>query len=203
MMKELELNISKVLIGSITIDEFESIIYQEYYVEQIESNDFISNIITINYKNKNWKKELEELTYDLWGDSKYLTYVLYKHCRIIIENTDSETVVHTMEKIEELCIKYDYEYDTLMQFYRFSDELGSILSGYGSRSAENLIFDIKTYARLYSNTYNANWDVRVLLNLEKDSDKIVNRVEKLKDKKAPSDFLKKSKNNRKWFQFWK
>ncbi|MBL0682913.1 hypothetical protein [Aquimarina mytili] len=203
MMKELELNISKVLIGLITIDEFESIIYQEYYVEQMKSNDFISNIITINYKNKKWKKELEELIYELWVDNKYLTYVLYKYCHIIIENTDSETVFHTMDKIAELCIKYDYEYDTLMQFYGFADELGFILSGYGSRSAEKLILDIKTYARLYSNTYNINQDVQVLLNLEEGLDKKVNRVEKLRDKKTPSDFLEKSKNNRKWFQFWK
>ncbi|GAA4278670.1 hypothetical protein GCM10022259_33950 [Aquimarina mytili] len=202
-MKELELNISKVLIGLITIDEFESIIYQEYYVEQMKSNDFISNIITINYKNKKWKKELEELIYELWVDNKYLTYVLYKYCHIIIENTDSETVFHTMDKIAELCIKYDYEYDTLMQFYGFADELGFILSGYGSRSAEKLILDIKTYARLYSNTYNINQDVQVLLNLEEGLDKKVNRVEKLRDKKTPSDFLEKSKNNRKWFQFWK
>ncbi|AXT52717.1 hypothetical protein D1818_18500 [Aquimarina sp. BL5] len=202
-MKELELNISKVLLDSITLDEFENNIYQEFYVDQISTNSFIYKVITINYKGKCWKKELEKLIYELWGEKKYLTYSLYKYCLKITQTDNSESIFNIVDKISELNVEYDYEYKTLMQFYSYSDELGLILSGYGSYSIEKLIINIKTYAKQYLSTYNLDTDISLLLNLEEDLNKTDNRIEKLVNKKAQSNFLKKEKTNYKWFLFWK
>ncbi len=51
-MNVLKQNIFKVLTNKITKEEFEYLIYQEQYVNQINSNNFITSIIEINYRNK-------------------------------------------------------------------------------------------------------------------------------------------------------
>ena len=202
-MKELELNISKVLLDSITLDEFENIIYQEIYVNQITSNNFIHNVITINYRNENWKKELERLIYESWSNTKYLAYLIRNYCLKIIETDDSKFIFNIVDKLSDLNRKYDYEYKTLMQFYRFDDELDLILSGYGSYPIEKLIINIKTYAKQYFDTYNLDTDINLLLNIEEDLNKTNNQIKKLNNKKVQFSFLKKEKTNNKFFQFWK
>lgn len=192
-MKELELSISKVLINTITLDEFENIIYQEFYADKMLSNNFIYRTITINYKGEYWKKELEELIYELWGEKKYLTYLLRNYCLRIIENDNSESIFDISAKISELNIKYDYEYKTLMQFYSFTDELGLILAGYGSYSIEKLVKNIKAYAEEYINVYSLDIDTNLLLNLEEGLNKTDNQAKKLTIKKTFLILLEKQK----------
>ncbi|WP_271764739.1 hypothetical protein [Aquimarina algiphila] len=196
-MKKLELNISKVLIDQITVDEFESIIYQEYYVEKMESNDFIAKVITINYRDESWKNELEKLICNLWDDTKYLTYLIRNYCLKIIESEDLKKILSAVNEIERLNNRYDYEYGTLLQFYRFVDELDYISCGYGWRSKEAVILEIKSYTKLYLDIYNLNTDHQVLLNLNltENSIKTANQNQ--------SDFSEKISKSKKWFQFWK
>ncbi|WP_299898590.1 hypothetical protein [uncultured Aquimarina sp.] len=202
-IKELELTISEVLVDKITIDEFESIIYQDFYVDQIKSNNFIKNVITINYRNKNWKKELEDLIRQSWDTKKYLGYSIRNYCLKLIETDNPDIIFNFVNKIAELNIKYDYEYKTLMQFYLFSNELGLIESGYGSYSVEKLIKYIKTYAKKYINTYSFDIDTDLLLNLEQDFDKTYKKNRKVIEHNTASHKLNKTKTDKKWFQFWK
>ncbi|GAA0730784.1 hypothetical protein GCM10009430_42290 [Aquimarina litoralis] len=202
-IKELELTISEVLIDKITIDEFESIIYQDFYVDQIKSNNFIKNVITINYRNKNWKKELEDLIRQYWDTKKYLGYSIRNYCLKLIETDNPDIIFNFVDKIAELNIKYDYEYETLMQFYFFRNELGLIESGYGSYSIERLIEYVKTYAKKYINTYSFDIDIDLLLNLEEDFDKTYKKNRKVIEHNTAPHKLNKTKTDKKWFQFWK
>ncbi|MEW7293143.1 hypothetical protein [Aquimarina sp. 2304DJ70-9] len=198
-MKELELNIFKVLIGLITVNEFESIIYQEFYVEKMESNDFITDVITINYRDKNWKNKLENLIYDVWDESKYLTYVIRKYCTQIIENEDPENVFSIVNDLAQLNTEYSYEYDTLMQFFLFHNELDLITIRCNNLSMKELLIQIKAYSKLYINAYDSNEGYNTLLNLRYDKIEAVNQ----KEKSNTSDSIKKVSENKKWFQFWK
>lgn len=198
-MKTLEQNIFKVLTDSINVTEFERIIYQEYYVDKMESNEFIAKIIKINYRDENWKNELEKLAFSLLGNAKYLTYLIRNYCLQIIESNDLEKVFNIVSELARLNSEHDYIYGTLMQFYQFVNELDLISCGYGNCTKEELLLEIKFYAKSYFNVFDLNTDSEKLLNLKEDF--IQNQ--ELRDKENLSDFSKKINENKKWFHFWK
>lgn len=198
-MKELELNISKVLIGSITVEEFESIIYQEYYVEKMESNDFITSVITINYRDESWKNDLEKLIYNLWSDSKYLTYLVRKYCVQIIASKDKEKVFSIVNDLARLNTEYGYEYGTLVQFYLFDDEVDLITIGYNTRNKKELLLEIKAYSKSYIAAYDSNVDCNILLDLKEIKPKTIGQNETF----TVSNSVLKSEENKKRYQFWK
>ncbi|WP_299247097.1 hypothetical protein [uncultured Aquimarina sp.] len=204
-MKELEQNIFNVLIDTITLEEFENFIYQDFYVDQITSNKFVYNVISINYRNKNWKNELEELICQSWATPKYLSYSIRNYCLKLVETDKSDIIFDIIEKITELNRQFDYEYGTLMQFYQFNEELGLIQSGYGGYTIDKLIEIIKTYAEKYIDLYSLDTGFDLLLNLEEGFDKTYNSNEIVKTSKhtAISNILIKTKTRKKWFQFWR
>ncbi|NMH88952.1 hypothetical protein [Flavivirga algicola] len=116
-MEALKIKIFDVLTEKITVSEFENWLYNsEEILENLKSNTFYFDLISINYKSKKWLKELNDLIKDKY-DEDYL--IILKIERGCLEICQSETPSQVYQTLSKLIIDFDYEtdLDILWKFY--------------------------------------------------------------------------------------
>ncbi len=129
-MNVLKQNIFKVLTNKITKEEFEYLIYQEQYVNQINSNNFITSIIEINYRNKEWKYELSKISVNYFGIKPFLILLIRSFCLELMLTDNYNRTLEICNSLGHSYWEYDSKYFTLWQFYHFEDDLDLIDLGY-------------------------------------------------------------------------
>ena len=148
-MKLLENYILKLLAGSISKSEFENELYQEYIVAKMEEEEFIENLIGINYKDRYWRVELENLAIKHFGEETLLVNSIKYKCLQILESLDENIIFNKNRELAKENINYNYQHKWLMEFYRLDDELDFTREGFGYRKEEEIAKEIKSAARIF------------------------------------------------------
>ncbi|WP_397364061.1 hypothetical protein [Olleya sp. R77988] len=144
-MEALKLKIFDVLTGKITVSEFENWLYNcEEFISLINSNSFYFNVISINYKDEKWKKQLDNLVKEKYNENFKLVYKIERSCLEIIESNEPKKVYEILTKLT-LNFDYDTDYYALWDFYSIHSRFDTF---YGSMFNENeLLKEAKFYAK--------------------------------------------------------
>ncbi|MEM6814941.1 MAG: hypothetical protein AAF600_11260 [Bacteroidota bacterium] len=150
-MNSMEINIFKLLAGSILKSEFESELYQEQIVTKINSDEFIEDLININFRANDWKTKLEAIALEYFGKDYFINQLIKYNCLKIIESFDKEVIFRINSNLARKYAAYDYENELLAVFYCLEDELGYTREGFGHRKEELIAKEIKSAARMFLN----------------------------------------------------
>lgn len=147
----MEINIFKLLAGSISKSEFESELYQEHIVSRMTENKFIEDLISINYNDRYWRAELENLAIEYFGEETLLLNSIKYKCLQILESSDENIIFNKNRELAKENINYNYQHKWLMEFYRLDNELDFTRDGFGHRKEEEIVREIKSAARKFLN----------------------------------------------------
>lgn len=132
-MKELKLKIFDVLSKRILITEFETWLYNsEEILSGIQNNNFVYQVITVNYRDEKALYVLEKITFDFYDKIETNCITIEKICREIL-------VSQTIEEIDEVLYPFRnfFEYETesrvLWVFYELYEELMLVLDGFSNK----------------------------------------------------------------------
>ncbi|WP_420320852.1 hypothetical protein [Flagellimonas sp.] len=150
-MKLLENYLLKLLAGSISKSEFENELYQEHIVAKMEADEFIENLININYNDNYWRVELENLAMEHFGEETLLLNSIKYKCLQILESSDKNIIFNKNRELAKENVNYNYQHKWLMKFYRLDDELDLTRSGYGHLTEDQVAKEIKSEARMFLN----------------------------------------------------
>ncbi|GAA3643282.1 hypothetical protein [Flavivirga jejuensis] len=116
-MEVLKLKIFDVLIEKITVSEFENWLYNsEEIIENLNSNPYYFDLISINYKNEEWLKQLNNLIKEKYSEDYLIILKIEKGCLQICQ---SKTPYQVYQILSELIRDFDYDtnFDILWKFY--------------------------------------------------------------------------------------
>ena len=128
-MEALKLKIFNVLTEKIQVSEFETWLYNsERFLNEIDSNSFFFDILSINYKSDKWALELNNLIIEFLGGDCLEVLKIKNSCLSILE---SETLKETYEILIYLTRDFDYDtqYSILWKFYTLRDYFGLVDEG--------------------------------------------------------------------------
>ncbi|MFD0963276.1 hypothetical protein [Pseudofulvibacter geojedonensis] len=139
-MDRLKLKIFEALSLKITMLEFEKWLYkQENLMCLIDSNDFIFELVTINYKNPNSYNYLKNLANENYLEEECILFLLEKTCLDIINVKTSDKIC---DKSMEVVKKYTYDcgYELLWEIYLLYTQHNLVEIGYMRAKEFNLGF---------------------------------------------------------------
>jgi len=144
----------KVLTNEISLEEFEEEIYSDFYIDRINQDEIIYDVVTVDYKNDYWKKRLNNVIENyLTGEQSLLLRVYFLILQITqLSFKEKEAIFRVVEELSKLCLETNYEYDLLYYFYELSDEINLIEFGY-SRDSNFIIIEVKNLTRDFLNKY--------------------------------------------------
>ena len=159
----------KVLTQQISKEEFEEEIYSDFYMDRISQDDLIYAIVTVDYRNDNWQKRLEEVIGNhLTVDPKLLLNFYFTMLQLIqLSSKEKEVICNFVEKLANLSLKTDFEYDFLNQFYSLNEEIGLANIGY-ARESNFIIAEIKNLARDFLKKYDKDLSFDELMTTDND-----------------------------------
>ncbi len=159
----------KVLTQQTSKEEFEEEIYSDFCMDIISQDDLIYAIVTIDYKNDNWQKRLEDVIGNhLTGYPKLLLNIYFMMLQLIqLSSKEKEVIYNVVEKLANLSLKTDFEYDFLNQFYSLNEEIGLEGIGY-AREPNFIIVEIKNLARDFLKKYDKDLNFDELMTTDND-----------------------------------
>ncbi|RZS99482.1 hypothetical protein EV197_0701 [Aquimarina brevivitae] len=148
-MNNLERSIFKVLTGNMSKADFEKDLYQPCYIDKIAEDDFIAELIAINYNDRDWKSLLQKIILKIYSEEEFLAHLIKLYCLGILSQDDIESTINILYSLSDYNYQYYYEYDTLIRFNSFYEEYGYIKEGYGLNSEKEFLKEVKSFARFY------------------------------------------------------
>ena len=143
-MEALKLKIFDVLTEKIAVSEFENWLYNsEEFMNQIDSNSFYFDVISINYKDEKWQKQLDDLTRRKYDEDFMILYNIERCCIEILESQNPEKIYQILSKLVH-DFDYDTDYNILWEFYSMKDYYELFKEGFCPKY--NLLQEAKFYA---------------------------------------------------------
>src|SRR5690606_41813064 len=89
-MEILKQKIFDVLNYKLEVFEFEKWLYESPIIsENINSNDFVYDIVTINYRSNHWINSLKDIVFKKYDFEEYLISLIKNNCENIIKSSSS------------------------------------------------------------------------------------------------------------------
>ena len=166
MSQELKQKAYQVLIDKIDVETFENELYKLIDEKGVNSKSLLFDIVSINYKSKNSKKELQNLIIKLFTKNELLSLNVYENCLKIIEYETNEEFDKALEYLSNQYIESNYEYNVFYNFYRFKNEsvcISEIGYSYSGIDKEQIIKNTKEYSKIVIGMFNVykekeDWD---------------------------------------------
>ncbi|MCF2875738.1 MULTISPECIES: hypothetical protein [unclassified Tenacibaculum] len=156
----------EVLINKIDIETFEGFIYKLTEKAEFSSNSLLFDIVSINYKSKNSKKELKSLIKKLFTKNELLSLNVYENCLKIIQYENIEEFDNSLKYLSDQYVESNYEYNVFYNFYRLNNEsvfISEIGYSYSEIDKEQIIKNTKEYSKIVIDMFNfykenEDWD---------------------------------------------
>ena len=156
----------EVLINKIDIETFEGFIYKLTEKAEFSSNSLLFDIVSINYKSKNSKKELYNLIKKLFTKNELLSLNVYENCLKIIQYENIEEFDNSLKYLSDQYVESNYEYNVFYNFYRLNNEsvfISEIGYSYSEIDKEQIINNTKEYSKIVIDMFNfykenEDWD---------------------------------------------
>lgn len=197
MNQQLKHKAFRLYLNQITTEVFEKDMYQLVEIYDLKEEKFLYDLVDINYRKTNYKKDLYNLLEQYCTDTELLILKIYKHCIAIVESEKDNEIIGICDKLASLYTEYDYSYDVLLNFYRLADGISIIESGINFILYKNVAIQTKFYAtqvieRFKTLEVEDNWDTfldsfELVLN-----DEIIN---KLNIEEKENEFKKQTVQN--------
>ena len=129
-MEALKLKIFDVLTEKITVSEFENWLYDsEEILKNIEVNTLYFDVITVNYKSKDWNTALNRIAINYLGEVYSEIIEIKRLCSSIVE---SETFSETHNFLKDLAQNFDFDtdYSVLWKLYILKDYFDLVVEGF-------------------------------------------------------------------------
>ena len=144
-MEALKLKIFNVLVGKITVSEFEDWLYtSEELLNNLENNVLYFDVITINFRSKSWMSDLKNVVLNNLGSS----YLEIHEIKVICSNIMNSKTFHETHKIvNDLARNFndDTDYTILWELYRLKDFFDYVEDGFCN--IETLEIEAKFYSK--------------------------------------------------------
>ncbi len=157
MNKELKKKAYQFLTDVIDIEVFEKFLYQLIEKTELDTKSLLFDIVNINYKSENSKKELLNLINVLYSKEELLSLKVYERCLKITQNEVNEEFYSLIDFLSQQYIENDYEYNIFYSFYRLNDEINNILeigSNYSIMNEDQINKNAKEYSELVIDKFN-------------------------------------------------
>jgi len=164
-MKTIDRNIFKLISNTITVDEFESYLYQEDVIAQIDSNELVFDLVDINYKKQDFLKEVKNVVQKHFNELDFLLIELRFNCLKIIEAESISQIEDIISKYSNLYRESDFNDETFGYFYSISNHLDFIDDEYMIYNQDQLFSNVKSFARKYLDVYDSKPKIEELLNV--------------------------------------
>lgn len=143
-MEALKLKIFQVLTEKITVLEFENWMYNsEEFMSKINNDSFYFDVISINYKDENWFKKLEQLANKEFTEDFLFLFKIKNSCLEVMKSSNAR---ETYQILSKLLVNYNFDsdYEIVWKFFNIHDCLETFN---GSMFNENTLFE---EAKFYS-----------------------------------------------------
>jgi len=164
-MKTLDRFVFKALANQISAEKLESYLYQEYVIDKIDSDKLLSDLVNINYREETWRKDLRNIVEEHFDETNLIANDLYFNCLNLIQVKEEMEIYDIINHLSNLYIKYEYEYYSLLEFYKFNERWNMVVNQVTNEKLSDIIQDIKNFARRFYDMYNITKDIEKLLNL--------------------------------------
>lgn len=150
-MEAIKQNIFDVLIERITLEAFEEWLYHDRKVHDlIETNSFVLDVVSIDFRSKNALYDLEKLVGDQWNHQEFLMCYVEFAAKEMYEQGNTFDVQKT---IGDLASRYEFESDDqlLSQFYWLAEEL-DMNQTFGNYTQSELDTEVRTFGAVILQT---------------------------------------------------
>jgi len=163
----------------ISIGDFEKYLYKLVENAKLDSNSLLFDLIDINYKSENYKKELLNLIEDICSDEELLSFKIYSLCLSIISSADDNIILKSISDLSDLFIEFEYESSLLYEFFFLNNN--QIPDDYNLLNEEQIIVRAKSYsekviAKFNDCKMNESWDDFLYFAIEEEEIKIDNKI---------------------------
>lgn len=129
-MEILKQKIFDVLSYKLEVLEFEKWLYESPIIsENINSNAFVYDVVTINYKSKHWINALKDIVFKKYDFEEYLISLIKYNCENIIKSKSSHESFMAVNDIMRY-FEFETDYNLLWDFYIFDCDYDLIETGY-------------------------------------------------------------------------
>nr|WP_321233829.1 hypothetical protein [uncultured Psychroserpens sp.] len=143
-MDALKLKIFDVLIEKISVSEFENWLYtSEEILSKVNDDSFIYELITINYKSKKWRLEIEELLYENLKKEDLMLMQIKNTCYKL---SNSKSYIVSSNILRNFMNYFDYNTDSSIQYEIYGLYCENELVGSGFRSEKEFNDAVKKVA---------------------------------------------------------
>ena len=136
-MELLKQKIFDVLNYKLEVFEFEKWLYESQIIsENINSDDFVYDVVTINYKSIHWLSELKAVVFKKYDYEEYLISLIKYNCEHILKSKNSHESFMSINNIMRY-FEFETDYDLLWDFYLFDCDYDLIEVGYWTEENYN------------------------------------------------------------------
>lgn len=135
ILDELKERIFSILLKQIDIIDFENWLYsQNEIIDFIESDKFVYDLITINYKEENAYQLLKSKAFEKFKYQEYIILVIGINCNKILLQNNWDDVYKLFYEIYGF-FDYDQEYGLMWRFYSINSRMDLIEIGYETETS--------------------------------------------------------------------
>ena len=195
----------KLYLNKISLEEFEDDLYKLVEYNKLKINTFFYDLVVLNYKDLNYRKNLFDLLKKNSLEEEMLSLQIYQKCISIINSKEQKEILLIIDELASLCYETEYNYDALFCFYRLSDGISLKSEGFYFMPFEDIINEAKLFSKKMVKKFD---DFKVGEGwsdfLESLPNEISDVIVKKHSKKSVDKYVsKKVKPLKRWYEFWK
>lgn len=184
------------LLGIISKEDFEMILYEKVKSEDLIKNKLLFDLVNINYRNDNFKVYLLELIQENFPEETIIILKIHHYSTLIKDEDNYDKIYKNFYQIYKL-IDFDKDYQLLWDFYEIQTRLD--LVGINYEKEENVISSLKTLCNRVCIEFKSLKELKDKINFLVYGLKEEEKVVLVQENQVKTKII----NSKKWYQFWK
>ena len=125
MMEEVKQKAIELLLGVISKEGFEMMLYEKVKTEDVIKNEMLFDLVNINYRKNSYKNQLFKILEEFVTDEAFIIYKVNLYSSNIKDENDNNIIYKNFNKIYGL-FEYDKDYTLMWDFYQIDGRIDLI-----------------------------------------------------------------------------